>query len=88
MIKRGKIARTQKARSPSGEGPDGARSSSSSPLPSPPALPHSSASPSLPLVTLRMGFGDALVKAVAAIAMAQGRVSEEMEGRMLVAIPR
>ena len=40
------------------------------------------------MVTLRMGFGDAMIKAVAAIAMAQGRVAEEMQGKMLVAIPR
>jgi hypothetical protein len=35
-----------------------------------------------------MGFGEALVKAVAAIAMAQGRVSEELNGHTLAAVPR
>ncbi|GAX73537.1 hypothetical protein CEUSTIGMA_g988.t1 [Chlamydomonas eustigma] len=38
-------------------------------------------------VTLRMGFGESLVKGVTAIAMAQGRVAEQGEGQ-LVAFPQ
>ena len=38
--------------------------------------------------TLRMGFGDALLTGVAAVAMAQGRVAEELKGVQVVAVPR
>ena len=89
---------------PSAEAPEGLRSpekmvgsegggaddNSSTPDLSPAPLPSplSPLPPSAPLVTLRMGFGEALVKAVAAIAMAQGRVSEELNGHTLAAVPR